>query len=502
MASATSRRAERMQASAEKPLGARIAGQGALLFSGYALAQIFSFARNALIAHWLSKGDFGIAAAILVLLQTIETLSDLGADRLLVQARDGDDPRLMGTAHTTLVARGLLTALVVALCAVPTAAFFRVPDAAWAFAAAALVPLLKGFVHLDSRLAQRRLDNQPQMLIEVAPQALALALAVPVLHLEATYAAVLWLAVIQAVAAVAASHLTAHNRYRLGLDRKHLQRLIAFGWPIWASAFPLVAVYQGDRMLIGRMIGMEGLAAYTTAFMITMVPGLVAAKIANALMLPLLASAHDDARRFTQRFALMAEATALGAALYLIVFIVAGNALLPVAFGDNYTGLGGLVGWLAGMWALRMLQAVPGAALLAKGVTAPFFTAGMIRAGGLLLAFVAVRAGYGLAGAAAAGSIAELASLVFVASRLNRGSFHTDTGQGLLGAIVFKRGLLLLPAAMSALAIVHWSTIPTTFLNAALAAGAVSLVVSVIALVTMPQSRQQLLAMRAERGGT
>lgn len=490
-----------MQKLDANPLGARIAGQGALLFSGYALAQIFSFARNALVAHWLSKGDFGIAAAILVVLQTIETLSDLGADRLLVQARDGDDPRLVGTAHATLVVRGLLTAIAIAVFSAPAAAFFRVPEAAWAFAAAALVPLLRGFVHLDSRLAQRRLDNRPQMLIEMAPQALALALAIPVLHLEATYTAVLWLAIIQAVATVLASHIAAKNTYRLSLDRQHLRRLVAFGWPIWASAFPLVAVYQGDRMLIGRMIGMEGLAAYTTAFLITMVPGLIAAKIANALMLPLLAATHDDARRFTRRFILMAEATALGAALYLVVFIVAGGALLPIAFGANYAGLGGLVGWLAGMWALRMLQAVPGVALLAKGITAPFLTAGMIRACGLVLAFVAIRAGLGLGGAAAAGTIAEFASLAYISARLGRADFHPDTGQGLLGSILLKRGLLLLPAAAVAVAIAGWSELPATLVTTGMAATAVSLLVLAIAIATMPQSRQEIQSLRAARDG-
>ena len=86
---------------------ARVARQGALLFSGFALAQAMSFARNAIVAHWLSKGDFGIAAAILLLLQLLETLSDLGADRLIVQARDGEEPRLIATAHATLVLRGV-----------------------------------------------------------------------------------------------------------------------------------------------------------------------------------------------------------------------------------------------------------------------------------------------------------------------------------------------------------------------------------------------------------
>lgn len=77
-----------MQETQGQSLTSRIARQGTLLFGGFAAAQVFSFARNAIVAHWLSKGDFGIATAILLLLQLLDTLSDLGADRLIVQARD------------------------------------------------------------------------------------------------------------------------------------------------------------------------------------------------------------------------------------------------------------------------------------------------------------------------------------------------------------------------------------------------------------------------------
>lgn len=468
-----------------------------MLFSGFALAQAFSFARNAIVAHWLSKGDFGIAAAILLLLQLLETLSDLGADRLIVQAKDGDDPRVVAAAQLTLVVRGVATALLLLVLATPMAAFFGVPEAAWAFAATALVPFVKGFLNLDARVAQRALENRPQMMIEVLPQLLGLALTLPMLMLVGGYAAVLWLSVSQAVIAIAVSHAVARRGYALVLDIKQVRRLVAFGWPIWASAFPLIAVYQGDRMLIGHLAGIESLAAYTAAFMITMVPGLIAAKIANSLMLPLLAEAQDDADRFAERFRMMAEATALAAALYLTAFVVAGGALLPIAFGANYAGLGPLVGLLALMWSIRMLQSVPGAALLAKGVTRPFFTAGMIRATGLLLAWVALSLGWGLEGAAAAGAIAELFSLAYVTWRLDR-LIDAPAGETAyrLGSALAMRGLLMLPTGALALAVNTAAGQSVTPLNAMFILAGVSLVVTALAAVTMPEGKRHLLAMR------
>ncbi len=401
-------------------LGGRLANQGALLFAGFATAQGFSFLRNALIGHGLSKGDFGIAAAITLVLQLVETLSDLGTDRLIVQADDGDDEPFVANAHLANIVRGVLTATLLYVAAGPIAGFFGIPGVRWALEIAALVPLVKGFLHLDCRRAQRRLDNRPQLLIEVLPQAAALAATLPLIMSSGGYAVAVWLSLLQAALMVLLSHALAERPYRLACDTAVLHRFVTFGWPIWLSAFPLIAVYQGDRIVIARLGGMEDLAAYSAAFMITMVPGLIAAKVGHALMLPVLSGARGVTEVFERRFARLSEVTALATSLYLLLFLAAGGAILPLAFGDNYTGLGLVVGWLAVMWGFRMMQAVPGMALMALGHTRPLLVAGMIRASALLLTLSIAFNGFGLAAIAASGVVGEIASLVYVAWRLDR----------------------------------------------------------------------------------
>jgi hypothetical protein len=123
-----------------------------LLFSGFGAAQVLSFARNAIIGHALSKGDFGIAAAITLVLQMIETLTDLGADRLIMQANDGGTPRFLGAAHTLLAARGLLIGIMLYAAGPALAHAFNADQAASAFQLAALVPVIKGLLHLDFRV--------------------------------------------------------------------------------------------------------------------------------------------------------------------------------------------------------------------------------------------------------------------------------------------------------------------------------------------------------------
>lgn len=140
---------------------------------------------------------------------------------------------------------------------------------------------------------------------------------------------------------------------------------------------------------------------------------------------------------------MMAEATSILAAVYVSLFIIAGGRLLTIAFGPAYHGLDGVVAWLAAMWAMRMLQAVPGMALMAAGETKPFLIAGLIRASVLPIIFHRAAQGASLEEIAAIGCIGESLSLLYVALRLQR----LERG---LCAILLSRAIFLIPAAVTA----------------------------------------------------
>jgi O-antigen/teichoic acid export membrane protein len=464
-----------------RSLSRRLLGQGALLTAGFGIAQVLSFCRNALFGYMLSKGDFGIAATITIALQMLETLSDLGADRLIVQ-RDDESGNLLASAHSMLVLRGLITGALLLAVAWPVTQFLEIPQAAGAFALAALVPMVKGLLHLEPRRRQRQLDNTGFLLIEVVPQLIAVLAAWPVLRAVGTYWAVVWLALLQAVVTLIASHIIARVPYRLGRDRAALGQLLTFGWPIWLSAFPLVAVYQGDRMIVAKAFGMEALAGYTAAFMITMVPGLLAAKIANALVLPVLAGAEREPAEFARRYRQTCEIAIAFAAIYFVAFALAGGKVLPWTFGANYYGLGAIVGWLALMFALRMVQAVPGMALLATGQSRPLLVAGCIRASALALSLLVVMTDGTLAELAAAGAAGELASMLYVAVRAGRNR------AGLARAFLL-RTLFLVPAGAFGLAVGWAMPFGNGALGACSAAAIAATAIASLALLVLPELR-------------
>jgi len=421
----------------------RIAGQGTLLFVGFSAAQILSFLRNAVMAHVLSHGDFGVAATIFLVLQLIDVMTDFGVERFVLQDREAGDDRVIGAAHTLQLVRGLLSAALLYLSAGALARLFQVPEATWAVELMAIILVLKGLSHLGLRLRQRHLDNRVAVLVEVVPQVVSLAVVALLLPVRPVYDVAVWGALAQAVTVLALSHGLARGPFVLGCDREAMSRLFRFGWPAWVSALTAVAVLQGDRAIIGAVLGNEALASFTVVFMITMVPSLIAGRIGQALMLPMLAASRDDATAFRAQFDLVCRVMTLAAIAHVVLFAAAGDQLVRLAFGENYRDLGLLVLVVAGIWGLRIVQVAPVVAFMALGQTQPVMLAGMIRAAVLPAGLMLALDGFGLATIALvglAGEVLALAAIAWLVERRRAG----------LGRATMRYAAVLAPIAVSA----------------------------------------------------
>ncbi len=202
-------------------------------------------------------------------------------------------------------------------------------------------------------------------------------------------------------------------------------------------------------------------------------------------MLPLFASARGDTALLTRRFAAMTEATTLVAAVYLATAMLIGGTLLQIAFGPNYAGLGSVMAWLAAMWAVRMLQAVPGMVLLSTGETKPFLVAGFIRASALIPAIAVAAFGFGLEAVAAMGLAGEIASLAYISWRMDA------QVQGLSGVFA-RRSAFLLSAALTAGIALAVTGGPDEIAMRGVGLVATLAIISLFAAAVMPETRSRL----------
>jgi O-antigen/teichoic acid export membrane protein len=192
-------------------------------------------------------------------------ISDLGTDKLIIQAQDGDDPRLQATAQLWHFTREAFGAVLIIALAWPLAAVFGVPHARWAFYWLALVPLLRGLLHLDIKRLQRHMRFGPQVLSELGSQVLATILAWPLAYWLRDYSAMLWIVIAQTGVFALCTHMCAARPYRWCGDRAMVARLFVFGWPLLINSLLMFGVFQGDRAIVGALYSMRDLGLYAAA---------------------------------------------------------------------------------------------------------------------------------------------------------------------------------------------------------------------------------------------
>ena len=392
----------------------------AVLTSGQACGQALSLVRNIIVARLLSPEDVGIAATFWVVVSLLEMVSDLAADRLIIQAKNGDDPRLQATAQFWQFMRGVISAAMICLLAHPAVMLFGVPQAEWAFYWMALVPLLRGMLHLDVKRLQRQMRFGPAVSIEVGSQLLAVAVAWPMTRWAGDYSAVLWLAVVQFGTLVIGSHLWAERPYRWAWDREHARRLLSFGWPLLVNGVLMFGIFQGDRLIIGAAYSMHELGVYAVAAMLVMPATTIMASAMGSLILPVLARVQDDQAQFQRRYTLCIQSIALVCGVAGIILIVAGGPVVILVFGQEYASASVFIGWLVAVQAVRQLRIGPTIAALACGDSLNSMLANLCRSGALVPMILVAWVGAPLVWIVIAGCLGEIVALLFSSERLWR----------------------------------------------------------------------------------
>ena len=367
-----------------------------LILSGKAFASLLLLARNLIVARLIPIEDYGIAATFAISMSVVEMLSDLGLQRQIVQDRNGNDPHLQAGLQGFQALRGVISCGLLYLLAGPIAAFMGVPQVTWAYQVMALVPLLNGLVHFDMFRMNRTMVYGPAILTGVVPALAAVLILWPLKSWFGDYQVMLYSVLIQAALTTLMSHLVARRRYGMVLDRAIMQSSLRFGWPLLVNGILLFAVFNGERLIVGRELGMAPLALFSMGVTLTLTPTLVMASAAQAFFLPQLAAVQGVADR--ARFAHLAMATfqchlLFGIALVLGVML-AGRPVVHLLLGAKYDGVLPLIIWMAIMQGIRVFKGGASSVALARGQTENAMVANLVRVALLPLAWVvAARSG-------------------------------------------------------------------------------------------------------------
>ena len=342
---------------------------GGLLAACSGGEQVLRFFRTVIIARVLSTEDYGIGATFTLTTMLLAMATDMGFERMLVQAKDGDDKKLCATAQTILLLRGLVLGAILFVAGGWIAKLFHAERATWAFRCIALLPIFQGLMHRDVVRFQRALRYGPYVLCTLLPSAVTLLLAWPVTRVWDNYWALLILTLVSGLMELAISHVVGEHRVQFGWDRQLAMRFVHFGWPLLFNGGLLFGTMQGDRLIVGTAYDLSSLGVYTVAVMMTLTPRTALIRINSRLMLPVMSQAQSDPKRFADRYEFYTQTLGLFSALIVVVLIIAGAPLVGLLFGAKYDGVSAFIGWLAAMQMVRLTRAAQNTSAMALGDT-------------------------------------------------------------------------------------------------------------------------------------
>jgi O-antigen/teichoic acid export membrane protein len=398
----------------------RLIRGGVWLTAGNALSAGASFLRNIAIARLVSVEDFGIVVLLSMTLSIVETVSNIAIDRLLIQAPDGDDAELQAAAHVLQVLRGVLGGAVVYFVAASVAVLFKVPQATWAFQVLALVLAIRSFSHLDTVRFQREMHYKPTFWGDALPQAVSLAIAVPLAYWLRDYSAIVWTMLVQAMVQVLITHVLASRPYRWAWQPKMMRRILSFGWPLLANGLLMFAIFQGDKALIAIAFSPEVVGWYGAAFMLTMAPATLLTSVIQSLLLPVLARCQTRPDDFKIRYLQVVQLCLAIGLLTAVGFSVFGPELLIVLFGASYREGAEIVILLGLTQGIRIAKAGQFVSSVALTRTKDPLISNLARGGSLLIAIGFVMEGYGPVMIAVAGLLGEILAYVVAMLLLSR----------------------------------------------------------------------------------
>lgn len=298
---------------------------------------VLSFVRNVIIARLLSVEDFGVAATFSLVITLIETTSQLALDKYIVKSRYGSNRRVVDTSHTIMLVRGLVTSAVLLLCSGPVAGLFNLPDLVWVYQVLALVPAIRGFIHLGSAVQQKSNNFITLSMMDFVSQVIGTALLPLLLWVWPDYRAVLYLTVLISVLAVVTSHIYAPGHFRFGFNQSVFLDAISFSWPLLLSGLLVFLVLQGDRMIVASFYTLEELAVFTVVFSLLSMPVLILSKIFFSLYLPRYVQEFlsSSSRVDKEYFSSLLVTTALSI-LMLTGFSLLGFLVIRLVYGEGY----------------------------------------------------------------------------------------------------------------------------------------------------------------------
>ena len=394
----------------------RLVRGSAFEFAGYGSAQLIRLISNLVLTRMLFPEAFGLAALVNILNHALAMLSDVGLPSMIIQSEHGDDQRFLNTAFTWQAGRSVVLWVIACAFAYPMSLIYDEPELLGLIPFGSLAIIILGLRSTAYYTKRRQLDVLPLMVIDVLAQVASVIAMVVWAEFDRSVWALLGGSIANAFVAVAGSHmLKVGYRNRFEWDKGHARSMMAFGKWVAGSSFLTFVSQQGDRLLMGRLLGAGTLGIYSTAAFLSAALGEATGRITHGVFFPaysqVKAQGIPKLKEVFYRTRLAVDAAVIPG---LAALCVLGPAVVHILYDSRYEEAGWMLRVLVVRVALSALTEPFQFCLLAIGESRYGFYLNLSRTVSLLVSVPLAFASFGVVGLVWGVALSEVPAFIVV----------------------------------------------------------------------------------------
>ncbi len=290
------------------------------------------------LSHLLILEEVGFASAISAVAATLEQVTDMATYRCIFSTPREDFDDALAGAHAVGLLRGCALATISLLGAPIFAHVFGRPQDWAAFAFIGIISFVRSLEHIESRVAERDYRYDGQFKVSLVSNGGCILALIVVAVIWRDHNALLASLFAQSLLSTLMSHRVATRPFRIKFRTPYFRRAWNFGYPLMLNGAGLAAVGQGDRIIVGALLGLPTLAVYSVSMLAAIVPISFLFRVIQTVGLAALHNAKDEGPRSQLAARLQAFATIVPmlAGLYACVMLMFLNPAVGLVFGQAF----------------------------------------------------------------------------------------------------------------------------------------------------------------------
>jgi len=303
----------------------------------YALALVSKgliIIQTIVLARLLAPEHFGIVGVFLIVSGALESLTNSGFSKALVQQKVIDND-FLDTAWTVSIVRGGTIFVLLFLLSPLVVGFFNTPKALPVIRVLGLSLLFKGFTNSGTAYFSRNLEFHKQFLWQINGFIANFLISIPLAFILRNEWAIVWGLLASDVVGLIFSFVLHPYRPKLKFNFQVFRILFGYGKWLLFSSIVVFFSKQGDRVFVVRLLGEVGLGVYTIAWRFARMPEILTRPLSKALF-PAYSRFQDNPHAIKERYIKSIRVIGLFSVPLVAGIIVLAKPFISVFLGDKW----------------------------------------------------------------------------------------------------------------------------------------------------------------------